>query len=237
MKKIRKILRKLLHRGFTNQDEYINYLRKKGIQIGKNCRIYDCNKVNIDTQNPWMLTMGDNVRITEGVQILTHDYSFSVLCSVKGDVVGSVEKTTIGNNIFIGRNAIILKGVCIGDNVIIGAGSVVTSDCESNYVYAGNPAKKICSIEKLYEKRKAVEIENAKQVAISYYKKTNNIPPKDVLREYQMIFEKRDSIPDSLNELFKDSGVYELCEKNFYNTKPTFECYEDFLKWCGILSK
>lgn len=91
---------------------------------------------------------------------MTHDYSLSVLACVEGDIVGSVEKTTLGSNIFIGRNAIILKGVTIGNNVIIGAGAVVTKDCDSNSVYAGVPALKICTIESLYKKEKRRRIES-----------------------------------------------------------------------------
>ena len=109
----RKIFHKIFRGGYCDNEEFIAYLRKCGIKIGSHCTFYDCNKVSIDTQNPCMLEIGDYVRITDGVQILTHDYSFSVLCSVEGDIVGSVEKVTIGNNVFIGRNAIILKGVQI----------------------------------------------------------------------------------------------------------------------------
>lgn len=78
----RKIFRKIFRGGYCDNEEYIAYLRKCGIKIGSHCTFYDCNKVSIDTQNPCMLEIGDYVRITEGVQILTHDYSFfgSVLC-------------------------------------------------------------------------------------------------------------------------------------------------------------
>lgn len=49
----------------------------------------------------------------------------------------------IGNDVFIGANSIILKGVTIGDRAIIGAGSVVTKDIPSGEIWGGNPAKKI----------------------------------------------------------------------------------------------
>lgn len=53
----------------------------------------------------------------------------------------SSEAIVIGDNVFIGMNAIILKGVHIGNNAIVGAGSVVTKDIPANEIWAGNPAK------------------------------------------------------------------------------------------------
>lgn len=58
----------------------------------------------------------------------------------------------IGNNVFIGADSIVLCNTRIGDNVIIGAGSVVTKDVPSNSVYAGNPARYICSFEEYKNK-------------------------------------------------------------------------------------
>ena len=52
----------------------------------------------------------------------------------------AMKETIIGKNVFIGCNALILKGVCIGDNAVIGAGSVVTRDVPENCIAAGNPA-------------------------------------------------------------------------------------------------
>ena len=60
----------------------------------------------------------------------------------------------IGNNVFSGMYAIILKGTTIGDNVIIGAGSVVNGRVESNSVYAGVPAKKMVLLNSLVTKRR-----------------------------------------------------------------------------------
>ena len=61
-------------------------------------------------------------------------------------------KSRKGNNVFIGADSIVLCNTRIGDNVIIGAGSVVTKDVPSNSVYAGNPARFICSFEEYQQK-------------------------------------------------------------------------------------
>ncbi len=53
----------------------------------------------------------------------------------------------IGNNVWIGGNVIVLPGVTIGDNVVIGAGSVVTRDVPSNVVAVGNPCKAIKNLD------------------------------------------------------------------------------------------
>ena len=232
---IKKIVRAILLREKRSSESYINYLRKLGIKIGDGCIIYDPTNIKIDTQIPFMLEIGKYVRMTSGVQILTHDYSFSVLSAVCGDIVGSVEKTVLGNNIFIGRNAIILKGVTIGDNVIIGAGSIVSKDCESSCVYAGIPAKKICTIEEMYKRRKAAEKENAKALAKSYYEKIGKLPDESILREYLMLFSKRcEPIPDGLENLMRGSGNYDLCRNYFETSKPEFEGLDEFLEWCDL---
>ncbi len=220
-----------------SNEKFIEHLRGKGVHVGKHCTFYSPSTVDIDATTPHMLYIGNYVRVTSGVQILTHDYSLSVVCSVVGDVVGSIRKTIIGNNVFIGRNAIILRGVTIGDNVIIGAGSVVAHNCESNSVYAGVPARKICSLEEMYKKWKKVEKEDAKNLAITYYQCTGKVPDAEVLREFQMLFtdrKKYQTPPNSLKRLMEDSGHYEKCYDYYTNHEPEFESIEEFLKWCGI---
>ena len=56
------------------------------------------------------------------------------------------KEISIGKNCWIGMNCIILKGVSIGNNTVIAAGSIVVKDCKENSVYGGNPAKKIKNI-------------------------------------------------------------------------------------------
>lgn len=119
-------------------------------------------KTLIDEQYPWMISIGNHVRITEGVKILTHDYSWSVLKNYRGGVFGASGTVEIGDNVFIGMNAIIERNVKIGNNVIIGAGSVVTKDCKENSVYAGVPAKRIMGIDEFFMKRRDKQLDDVK---------------------------------------------------------------------------
>jgi acetyltransferase-like isoleucine patch superfamily enzyme len=84
----------------------------------------------LDKSNPKGVKIGKYSVVTSGVILLTHDYCRKKRCTTK-----------VGNNVFIGVNSIIMPGVNISDNVIVGAGSVVTKDIPSNCIVAGNPAK------------------------------------------------------------------------------------------------
>jgi len=108
-----------------SSDEFIFLLRKSGgVKIGKGCKIFNTRNVCIEA-DPVLLEIGDYVKITQGVVVVTHDYSRSVLRRVYGQIIGDGAPVVIGNNVFIGINSIILMGTELGDNTIVGAGSVV----------------------------------------------------------------------------------------------------------------
>lgn len=220
-----------------SSESYINYLRKKGVTIGDDCTIYVPSKTLIDTQYPWMIKIGNHVRITEDVKILTHDYSWSVLKlapNSRGGVLGASGYVEIGNNVFIGMNSIITRNVSIGDNVIIGVASVVTKDCEPNGVYAGNPARKIMDIDAFYDKRLKMQAKEAKTLAIRYYDKYRKKPGIEIFHEYFMLFSNDEVIQK--NEIFKNKT--KLCgnekEASIYlkKTPPLFDGYEEFMRYC-----
>ena len=131
VRKFKKTIRKLILREKSDSDSYVAYLRKHGAKIGDDCYIPDPSSVLIDLTDPWLITMGNNITLTHGVVLLTHDYGWSVIKKInhfKGSVFGAQAPVKIGNNVFVGVNTVITKGVTIGDNVIIGAGSVVNKD-------------------------------------------------------------------------------------------------------------
>ena len=78
-----------------------------------------------------MLSIGSNVKIASGVIVLCHDYSRAVLIDAFGENVGEAAITSIGDSVFIGMNAIVLMGSRIGNDCVIGAGSVVSGSIPS----------------------------------------------------------------------------------------------------------
>ena len=111
---------------FRSTSAYLAHLRKTGMRIGEGTEVFArTTDILIDTTRPWLIEIGRNVQLTAGVKILTHGYDWAVLKAKYGDIYGSAGKVTIGDDCFIGMNALILKGTTIGDRVIVGAGSVV----------------------------------------------------------------------------------------------------------------
>jgi len=93
------------------------------------------------------LKIGSQVSISSGVHIYTHDSSNYRLQNTQKDTKNGTHidraPVTIGDNVQIGANSVVLKGVSIGSNVIIGALSLVNSDIPDNCIAVGNPCKVI----------------------------------------------------------------------------------------------
>ena len=123
-------------------------LIKMGLKVGKNFK--RLNGVILDPAHCWLITIGDNVTMAPRVHILAHDASTKEFLNYT-----KIGRVNIGNNIFIGAESVVLPNVTIGDNVVIGANSTVTKDISSNSVYAGNPAKFICTIDEYIDKNKS----------------------------------------------------------------------------------
>jgi acetyltransferase-like isoleucine patch superfamily enzyme len=100
--------------------------------------------------------MGDYVSITSST-FITHDGGVWVFRNEEPDI-DVVKPIIIGNYVFIGINCTILPGVKIGDNTVVGAGSVITKELSGGYVYAGNPAKPIKTIQEYYAKVKTCKL-------------------------------------------------------------------------------
>ena len=136
---IRKILGKTTGSFLIEQPFFCDY--GYNIEIGENfyanmnCIILDEAKV----------VFGNNVFIAPGCGFYTAEHPLDVEQRNKG--LEYAKPITIGNNVWIGAQCIILPGVTVGDNSVIGAGSVVTRDIPANVVAAGNPCRVLKNIE------------------------------------------------------------------------------------------
>lgn len=216
-----------------NSGRYIKWLRKKGIKIGHECFFIRPDVVEIDYTRPSLIEIGNNVRMNRNFSIYTHDFSTAVFLKKKSEFMNSSGRVKIGNNIWFGANCTILKGVNIGDNCIIGVGSVVTKDIPANSVASGIPAKVICGLDDYYEKRKKKSIEEACDYAKSIQERFGRRPVEaDFFEEFPLFvngdeIDKYPTIP--IRRQLK--GALPEWEKNH---KAIFSSFEDFLKVAGI---
>lgn len=144
MKRIELILKYILYKYILKKDIMeikIEYYRNKGVKIGNNVRAFS----SLISAEPYLLEFGNNVTVSTGVKFTTHDNSVIKVIDNATDVFGKIK---IGDNCFIGQNSLILPGVTLGNNIIVGAGSIVTkSFLDDGIIIAGNPAKKIGNID------------------------------------------------------------------------------------------
>lgn len=138
---IEKIVKELFGKSegaFVNPPFYCDY--GSHIEVGKNffanynCTILDVAKVII----------GDNCQIAPNVSIYTAGHPLHP--AVRNTLYEYGISVTIGDNVWIGGNTVILPGVHIGSNAVIGAGSVVTKDIPEWTIAAGNPCKVVRKI-------------------------------------------------------------------------------------------
>ncbi len=113
-----------------------NFLRRMGIKIGKGCKIYASDF----STEPFLIEIGNHVTIAPGTVFITHDGAVEVMRDIdpEMDIFG---KIIIGDNSVIGSLSIILPNTEIGENCIVGAGSVVRGKIPDNSVVIGNPGK------------------------------------------------------------------------------------------------
>ena len=230
--KIKWKIRKLILGYKSDSESFLNHHRALGARIGKGTFVFEPNKTFIDETRPFLIEIGENVQMTRGVTFLTHGYDWSVFKGLYGQVLGSAGKITIGNNVFIGVNTVILKGVTVGNNVVIGANSLVNKDIPDNCVYAGNPARYICSIEEYFQKRKKEQMREAECIYREYVTCYGKEPPPDIFHEFFWLFHPRNEelLPEFRRQM-ETLGNYDYAMEVFKKTTPIFSGYEAFLQY------
>jgi acetyltransferase-like isoleucine patch superfamily enzyme len=133
------------------------YAKLMGVKFGDHCRFIGRNQFGSE---PYLINLGDYVSITSST-FITHDGGVWVFRNEEPDI-DVVRPIIIGNNVFIGINCTILPGVKIGDNTVIGAGSIITKELPGGFVYAGNPAKPIKTIQEYRAKVNILKVNTKK---------------------------------------------------------------------------
>lgn len=223
---IKQILNRVFYPNTYSSAAYVAYLRKNGISIGDGTWFVRPKNTSVDIQNANFVEIGENVCITDGVTILAHDWSYSVLARFYGNAPAKQKVTHIGNNVFIGTHTIILMGADIGDNVIIGAGSVVSGKVESHSVYAGNPATKICSLEEHYNKLKKTFEKSAYLYLKRLKNKQGGYPKLENMGIYASLFVDKDE--GSMKRYFSNSAIPFAIQ----NMSRKYNSIEEFVNKC-----
>lgn len=189
---IKRIINKLSYLiSILRNSWYIKYLRNQGIQIGNGCIFRHRNTIRVDISRPSLVTIGNNVDFNMNFQLLTHDYATSVFTRKYHAFINSSGRVTIGNNVVFGTNVIVLKGVQIGDNSIIAAGSIVSKSIPSNSVAVGRPARVICSLDEFYKRRKQECVMEAFEYANSIEERFGRAPKyEDFKEEFHLFVDK-----------------------------------------------
>lgn len=230
MKLLKSITMFIKYGSRSSSKRFVNYLKKRGVNISNSVMIYSPHQFHIDLQYPFLITIEDGVIFAPGIRIITHDFSWSVLKRNFNEVLGASGHVFIGQNSFIGSETIILKNVKIGKNCIIGAGSLVSKDIPDNTVAAGRPAKPIMNIEEFYKKRKSRQFNEAYHLFEEYHKTNGEIPSRNIFREYYELF------TNDVSELTASEkrllGNDEISLARFENHLPAFKSFEEFIICC-----
>jgi len=126
------------------KQRYIEELKRRGLQIGEHVNF--AGDIFLDPSHCYLIDIGDNCTFAPGARLIAHDASTKQFLGFT-----KFAKIKIKENCFIGDSVIVLPGVTIGPNSIVGAGSVVTKDVPPNSVSAGNPAHVIGELDSYLE--------------------------------------------------------------------------------------
>ncbi len=116
-----------------------------GMTVGDNFK--RLNGVILDPSHCWLIDIGNNVTMAPRVHILCHDASTKPFLNFT-----KIGRVSIGDNVFIGAESVVLPGIKIGNNVVIGANSTVTHNIPDNSVAVGSPARVISTLDEYLKK-------------------------------------------------------------------------------------
>ncbi len=216
-----------------SSESYIDYLRKRGIEIGSGTYIQSPKTTDIDDTRPSLVSIGKNCFINKYFEIHTHDWVSHVFLHSGRDMINSSGRVTIGDNVAFGRHVMVLKGVTIGDNCFIGAGSIVSKDIPANSVAVGAPARVVMSLDEYYDKRMRVSESEAFDYARSITERFNRRPtPSDFWEEFPLFVNGKDV--EHYPEIPIKRQLGPMYAHYVENHKAKYKSFEEFLKAANI---
>lgn len=200
-----------------------------GAVVGEGTFFYAPQKRPVDETSLPFIEIGNNCRVTSGVVILGHDYSYAVLRPIYNHMLRKCSVTKIGNNVFIGMKSIVLPGTVIGDNTIIGAGSVVSGNFPSNVIIGGNPAKVISTLDDYYEKN----LKNFEEYARLYYQRmsaySGSALNEDDMNWYCSLFSSPEKRKEIVSQLRVDGDNPQAIIDDIMKIEPKYDSFEAFI--------
>lgn len=175
-------LRKRIIKLFMSPEKYAKFI---GVNIGTNNFIPD---KDCWSSEPYLITIGNNCAITNGVRIFTHGGARVARMKYPDfDVFG---KVTIGDWVYIGTNSLIMPGVTIGDGSLIAAGSVVTKSVPSGVVIGGNPARILSTVDDYIRNNEKYNLNSKKLGLVEKRKLLLSIASEKFISKKEMINDK-----------------------------------------------
>jgi maltose O-acetyltransferase len=144
LNQLRNVRALLYKKKFTG---YLGRLKRRGLHIGNGTEILD--PCFLDPDHCFLISIGEDCTLAPNVRLIAHDASTKFHLGFT-----RIGKITISDRCFIGDSVIVLPGVTIGPDSIIGAGAVVSRDIPGNSVAVGNPARVVCALDTYIEKIK-----------------------------------------------------------------------------------
>ncbi len=124
-----------------------------GVNFGEDLHIYG-NPRKMFGSEPWSITLGNHVHITDDVRFITHDRGTLLFRHIVPDLE-ITKPIVVGDYVYFGNKSMVMPGVKIGNNCVVAAGAVVTKDVPDGSVVGGVPAKIIKTTEEYFEKLKS----------------------------------------------------------------------------------